>query len=381
MRKIQKAQILDCIQTLGEANEELKKHTSSDVLINLAVDTQNFLIGVVEYIETLNSSQGIKIAELLCVYFETMNNIQPESDAKDIVSILDEQFKIIKTTAENIEANRIEVAFFPYNLSMWDSLESIYLAAKQDPNCDAYCVPIPWFEWTSERTVAKIHYDGREYPKNIEVIDWEKYDVEARRPDVIYIHNPYDDGNIISSVHPNYYSKVLRKHTDCLVYVPYFVIGEKEVAHFAVTYGCACAHKVIVENEVVRDKYIKAFKDAFGNRYGKPEEKFVALGSPKYDKVNEDYDLPEDWKQIIYNADGSKKKVVLFNTSIGAALENTEKYLQKLKVVINTFKNQEDCVLLWRPHPLLGETFRTMRPNFLEEYEKIVEDYKLNCKL
>ena len=39
-----------------------------------------------------------------------------------------------------------------------------------------------------------------------------EYDIEKRRPDVIYIHNPYDKGNFVTSVHPAFYSDELKKY-------------------------------------------------------------------------------------------------------------------------------------------------------------------------
>ena len=50
-----------------------------------------------------------------------------------------------KTFWENIKfliADKKEIVFFPYNASMWDSLESIYLAAKDEKlNEKGYIVP------------------------------------------------------------------------------------------------------------------------------------------------------------------------------------------------------------------------------------------------
>ena len=86
---------------------------------------------------------------------------------------------------------RKEVVFFPYKASMWDSLESVYLAAKEDPECDAYCVPIPYYVRNPDRSLGQMHYEGNEYPKNIEVIDWQSWAGGERKPDVIYIHNPF----------------------------------------------------------------------------------------------------------------------------------------------------------------------------------------------
>ncbi len=53
--------------------------------------------------------------------------------------------------------------------------------------------------------------------------DWQSYNFEDRMPDVIYIHNAYDNCNRVTSVHSKFYSGNLKKYTEKLVYIPYFV--------------------------------------------------------------------------------------------------------------------------------------------------------------
>ena len=40
----------------------------------------------------------------------------------------------------------MEAIFLPYKASMWDSLESVWKAADADPECDAYVIPIPYYD-------------------------------------------------------------------------------------------------------------------------------------------------------------------------------------------------------------------------------------------
>ncbi|MDR0857613.1 MAG: CDP-glycerol glycerophosphotransferase family protein, partial [Oscillospiraceae bacterium] len=98
------------------------------------------------------------------------------------------------------------------------------------------------------------------------------------------------------------------------------------------------------------------------------------LGSPKFDKAinskREDFTFPENWKRM-----SAGKKVVLYNTSVGALLSGDDKYLLKLKAVFEMFRNRDDVVLLWRPHPLSVTTYTTMRPQLLRDYEALVADY------
>ena len=214
----------------------------------------------------------------------------------------------------------------PYKASMWDSLESVYLAAREDETCEAYVVPIPYFDRKADKTLGEMHYEGEEYPANIPITNWEKYNFEERRPDVIYIHNPYDDSNLVTCVHPRFFSSNLKKYTKKLVYIPYFVLEEIDpndqvkvdaMKHFCFLPGIVNADRVILQSENMRqiymNEYAKVVEAAGGSIDRKQlEEKFSGTGSPKFDKVmntnKEDLDIPEEWLRIIKKPDGSWKK-------------------------------------------------------------------------
>ena len=55
------------------------------------------------------------------------------------------------------------------------------------------------------------------YPEYVPVTWYGDYDIEGRKPDMIFIHNPYDEFNYVTSVHPMFYAKELKKYTDMLV--------------------------------------------------------------------------------------------------------------------------------------------------------------------
>ena len=222
-------------------------------------------------------------------------------------------------------------------------------------------------------------------------MSYKEYDFEKHRPDMIYIHNPYDDCNYVTSVLPEFYSKNLKQYTDKLVYIPYFVLGEidpeneeavKGIAHFCTVPGVFNADVVIVQSENMRKAYIEALTDAAGeNTRSHWEKKILGLGSPKLDKVaktsEEEYTLPERWRQILEKPDGSRKKVILYNTSVTALLQEGEKMLQKMQSVFDIFKeNIEDVALLWRPHPLIKATIESMRPQLWLQYVQLEEQYK-----
>ena len=106
----------------------------------------------------------------------------------------------------------------------------------------------------------------------------------------------------------------------------------------------------------------------------------MALGSPKYDKVTsaekKDMEIPEDWLAKIMRPDGSRRNVLLYNTSVTQLLEGEERVLKKIRSVLALLKGREDLALLWRPHPLSQTTYAAMRPKWMDEYLKIVEEYR-----
>ncbi len=171
--------------------------------------------------------------------------------------------------------------------------------------------------------------------------------------------------------------------------------------------GVIHANYVVVQSEAMRQIYVDILTRYSGETTRSFwEGRVLGLGSPKMDKVltakEEDFEIPEEWKRHIYknhvcegdsnkddacgdnsndgNAckdDGNRRKVIFYNTSIGAFLQHGEKMLEKMQSVFKIFEQeQENIMLLWRTHPLLPTTIKSMWPELYEEYEKIVEEYR-----
>lgn len=406
MSRALRKQLFSIEDLLEKANKVLEKRLfaaaiDQDTLIGLISDCQDSAISMGEQIEKLYG-EGTKCVSLLEQYCENLylltQAFDDASKKRELYNTLNKQLKKLRGLMTSELPDKLEIAFFPYKASMWDSLESVYLAAKADPNCDAYCVPIPYYDRNADGSLGQMHYEGSEYPKNIEITNWESYNFEERRPDVIYIHNPYDKWNLVTCVHPRYFSENLKQYTDKLVYIPYFVLGEIEpddqnaidgMKHFVWTPGVIYADQVILQSENMKQIYVNEFiKAAKENGLGgdfinrrKLEEKFLGTGSPKFDKVRntrkEDLEIPEEWLKIIQKPDGSFKKIIFYNTSINGLLHYDEKMLEKMKDVFKFFQERkEEVALLWRPHPLIQNTIEAMRPELWQEYHIIVDKYR-----
>ncbi len=399
MRKEQKKQAEEFLTVLAEAHTEIKKHLQKKALSGaqeLLQQCQQGAIRLGSLIESIEGEECITV-HYLEEYCETVYQIYEEitqnqsAESGSIYKRLHrKQLRVANSVKNDIPLHR-EIVFLPYKASMWDSLESVWRAADEDPDCDAYVIPIPYYDRNPDGTFREMHYEGGQYPEEVPVIGYETYDFEKRRPDMIFIHNPYDDCNYVTSVLPFFYSRNLKQYTDCLVYIPYFILGEiepdneqavKGMEHFCTLPGIFNADKVVVQSEKIRRIYIDVLTRYAGKNTRKYwEEKILGLGSPKIDKLlrtkTEELKIPEKWKTILERPDGRQKKVILYNTSVSALLAQKEKMLKKIQYVLQIFyEKRNDVALLWRPHPLIKATIESMCPHLWKEYEKIVTQYK-----
>ena len=401
MRERQKRQALEVVSLLGKIQEEIGKAIETrgdEEARTLLAQCQESAIELGESIEE-TEGEGVLTIPFLEGYCERVYEIYEALGqqkkvngwkvAKSLKKIL---IQVENSIQHDIRVQR-EVVFLPYKASMWDSLESVWDAARKDPDCDAYVIPIPYYTKNPDGSFRQEYYEVDQYPEYVPVTRYEDYDFAGRQPDMIFIHNPYDECNYVTSVHPFFYSKNLKRFTKKLVYIPYFILGEVEpdnkeavkgLSHFCTVPGVIYADKVIVQSEKMRKIYVDVMTEytkgsASDRKYW--EEKILGLGSPKMDRVvntrKDEVEVPKEWRKVIEKEDGSWKKIIFYNTSVSALLRHEETMLAKMRDVFEVFReNQEEVALLWRPHPLIRATIESMRPRLWEEYEGIVREYQ-----
>lgn len=277
--------------------------------------------------------------------------------------------KEIKKTIRMVETAKQEVRtrlpvkwqalFLPYKVSMWTALESIWKAAEEDPDCETIVMPIPFYELDSSGRPVRVCCEKDQFPAYVPVIDYREYSIEQNRPELIFIHNPYDEYNLVTRVFEQFYSSHLKAFTECLVYSPYFTynlytkgVSDKWFLLPAVLHS----HKVIVQSEKV--------KRVFSENYGFEANKFLPTGSPKLDAVTgkekAPVPMPQEWEAKLRG----RKKVFLLNTHMSyfVALTNYAKTIPSgvnygiryHREILRTFlEDHPECGLIWRPHPLM----------------------------
>lgn len=359
IRRHTKSKIKEALQLLLKLHHKGLINQLDDIVYKTLQDCQEAAITIGEEIEQKFEFPE-KSVSLLERYCEALYQlfIRVPFLKEDIVELDEYISEVIEYV--NAEPIRVLVVFFPYKASMWDSLESIWIAAKSDSRCECKVIPIPYYKIDREKQEALFSYEGMEFPQYVPIVSFDEFSLENERPDIAYIHNPYDNCNLVTSVHPDYYSKTLKQYVDKLIYVPYYVNSGTVSEHHKDLPAYENVDYMIVQSEYFRKGFIST----------KYYNKVLAFGSPKFDRIfmmtQSKTEFPEEWKNFI-----GIKATVMLNTSINCFLYNGEAFIKKLKYIFELFEKNREIVLIWRPHPLLEATIKAMRWELSDAYQEI----------
>ncbi|MBQ8261052.1 MAG: hypothetical protein IJZ00_02090 [Lachnospiraceae bacterium] len=369
MRNSKKKELIECIKTLQKANGKVLKVTGT-ARADLLMNCQEVAITVGTEIEKIEG-EGTSAVSILEQYCEDIYLMSVGNEQGELVRLQRHAKELLESASESIEKeiplSPAEIVFLPYKASMWDALDSVYRAAKKEENCHVVVMPIPYFNISPAGEVLAVEYEGALFPKDIEITDFRDYNLEAMRPDFIFIHNPYDEYNRVTQVPQQYFSSKLVNYTDHLVYIPYFVSdGEKVKDAYCQMPAVAYAWRTFVQSDKVRECYIKN---------GAEPKKIVAMGSPKFDMVVKMEQnppvIPAEWEKALEG-----RKIFLLNTHLNPIINDAEKTIDKLHQIFELFRERNDVALLWRPHPLSIQTAKSMNPGILGRYLNLVEEFK-----
>lgn len=364
-----KREILQGIETLNKVNKKLKLIQCGAG--NEAIEqSQELAIMIGNRIEECGVDHSVTIGfleeycETLYKAFVCKNNAEYKQIVKEMGYLLK---RIERSVKEDIPNSAYEILFLPYKVSMWDAFDSVYRAVKEDKDCHVRVMPVPYYNMNHKDKQIEMHYEGDQLPEDVPVIDYKSYSLEEVHPDVIFIHNPYDQCNYVTQLPEQYFSSTLVQYTDYLVYIPYFITrGDSIKEEYCVMPAVKNAWRTFVQSESVRKCYIK---------YGADSNRIVAMGSPKFDMVirsqNNPVKIPENWRKVF-----KERKIFLLNTHLTSIINKAEKMIDKMHKIFELFRQEKSVALLWRPHPLSIETAKAMNPQILDSYLKIIEEFK-----
>lgn len=368
------AEMLDALQKAHELILLMFRNKQPADALKLLGDCQECALRIGEAIEE-SEGMGTRAVSFLEAYCEQLFQMsQCRKRKKERADWKREMDKSLLSVREELAAMRpggaLKIVFMPYKASMWDCMESVWEAAEADEGCEAFVVPVPYFERNEKGGEERLCYEGPLFPERVPIVPYQSFSLEREQPDVIYIHNPYDDGNRVASVHPDYYSANLKKHTDMLVYIPYFFTGKGPMPETHLNLPAYhAADRIIAQDE----EKARSLEEHVA------KEKIIALGSPKVDRLLKlekkrdeilETGIPPEWREKT-----SGRKVILYNVSVTGILQNDKHAMDKIRYVLSCFEQREDAALWWRPHPLIEATLKSMRPEIYAEYMGIKRDF------
>ena len=399
MKRKLKKQLLEGVELLGKAHDCIQSSLQKGMIqeaVQFMEECKNAAGAIRKEVDE-DACRRTETALALQAYCERICRFQKQAvggenmNVRSLLQSLNSCCKKISQKMEHEIASEKEVVFLPYKASMWDSLETVWRKAVETPNTNAVVIPIPFYERNADGSFGKLHYEGTLFPEDVPIVHYDDYDFEGIHPDEIYIHNPYDDANIVTSVAPFFYSRNLKQYTDKLIYIPYFVIEEFDIhnkkalenrQHFAQVPAAIHADEIIVQSENIKKLYVESIVKITGEHTRTLfERKIKGTGSPKIEKIKslhrDDVTVPQEWNPFLYKEDGRRKLVILYNNSISTLLRESDRILEKMRNIFAVFETyREEIAILWRPHPLIEATIKSMRPQLWQEYGALVESYK-----
>jgi len=284
----------------------------------------------------------------LC-YYKYLNKI--ENALKN--NCITEKIEIFSKEIRSITRTKIYVLFLAQEPSCWPSIESVFYAAKKNPDYETALVYTPFFH--KDFFKQQDYYDFYVNEMKLPILRHNEYNLPKYSPDVIFMIKPY--GNV-----PEQFQI---KHLQCViprvVYIPYGMELTTDLAKFGFQYYLHykawkhCAYGSIV----------KEYAKKYGYRNG---ENIAVWGHPKADHyidlVKNRENIPKEWKKII-----NGRKTILWTPHHLIKLDEngTGTWLIWGEKILELIQKNPDVVFIFRPHPLmLGALINN---NFMTEKE------------
>ena len=234
-------------------------------------------------------------------------------------------------------SSNFTIGFLPYKRSMWNSMESVYQECR-NAGAISYILPLPYYLMPDKTIVC----ENELFPEALDISLLGKISF-----DFLVIHYPYDGNNKVTSMLPEYYTAELRNYGK-VVFIPYsctpgiFTRLHKGLANIDYAFLCS---------EAERDAFIGEWAEHGVDFTGR----VFGFGSPKMDAAQK----------------CSRGSATLVINSLAPFLSAPFVRLQAYQHVI-TNEIGRGRKVIFRPHPLLRQTIKSMRPDTEEAYNSFI---------
>lgn len=246
--------------------------------------------------------------------------------------------KITQKIIEIHGDNDFVIGFLPYKRSMWNSMESVYEECR-NAGAVAYVLPLPYYLMPEKEVMCERDL----FPEALDINLLGKISF-----DYLVIHYPYDGNNRVTSMLTEYYTAELRNYGK-VIFIPYsctpgiFTRLHSGLANIDYAFLCS---------EAEADSFISEWQahgvDFSGRVFG--------YGSPKMDAIEK-------------CSHGSATLVI---NSLAPYLYAPFVRIDAYRRVI-TNEIERGRKVIFRPHPLLRQTIKSMRPDTAEAYSQFIK--------
>lgn len=272
--------------------------------------------------------------------------------------------QIVNKIKELYGSSSFSIAFLPYKRSMWNSMSSVYDECKA-AGAEVHCFPIPYYRMKEKRMIDYLDSDKEAFGDIAEDIS----KLPEVNPDFIVIHYPYDTHNRVTNMLPEYCTDALKaKYRAKIIYIPYGIAYGNFNTHFQIQPGIKNIDYAFLESKENMNRFILGWAEQGVDFSGR----VFAYGSPKLDvAASAPKEIPEEWADRI-----GDRSITLVSTSLSC-------FLMDPFPCINSYKRnvreeiEANHFVIFRPHPLLKTTIRSMMPYMKQYYDNLLEEFSM----
>lgn len=369
------------------------KEGANDSIGELFAKAQQYAIDMGTLIEDLNG-QGTSIVKKLEEYCELLYQLNISENVDSINNVVDnikDNLKNVDNLLKEEHFPEREILFVAYKENQFRYIAELLKKYICETESTVNIVVVPYYYKRYDGSYTDVVYEYENYKmmlnnkelfKNVKVLDYNAYNLNIHKPDIIYTQNPYDEWNYTLTLPQEYYCSNLHNYTSELIYVPPFKLEEfskeSERAYHNMKYYCTMpgviySDKVYVQSDNMRQLYIEKLSEFAG-------EETRPIWEGKIEAADYIYSISDNLKcdnKMLFENNGKKK--IAFYMQLGVLIQYKEQMLEKLKSVIDIFKeNKANVDMVWifddiQEKYLVEKAVKY--PSIYKEYQDIKQDY------
>lgn len=372
----------------------LNKKDEIEEMLNNA---QDMAIRMGAYLENNYRTEDIKeIITLLEQYCEAIYELGCRLD-EDITS----QQEVLTYLNTIIEGITIEFGNIPEESGLFKVLmiigqgkyfnvyRPIYNQLNNRDGVKLIVLKVPYYYRDSKGVLTEDMALEDDLPEDVDFVDYDTFDCENTKVDVLITSYPYDEFDMAGSIPPIYYIANMQKNAKKIIYISPYEIDEIQsmdqkaavnMNYYVKSPGIVKADIIATESNNMRNMYISALKDWAGEEtHNIWENKVISVSEiPLLKMVREDLEELEVSSPEIRANNISK---VMYYTNISVMAEYGEEHIQRIKERLKEIASEageENTV--WGIDPAMKELNRLRKEiygSFLSLKQEITTSTKI----